>query len=168
MPEPQDHAQSRGNIESILRKIPGFQGYLEREYRRESDQLQRDWLATRLERSKKGIDDASQALAAAGQIDLMPQFDRLRARLDKLIGRIRGAMQGYSGFFDLVQVDETMLDNVYEFDIGLMDEVDGLAAAVEALPQAEAKAAAVDELLGKTDELDRLWNNREDILKGLK
>ena len=42
-------------MESILRKIPGFRGYLEKEYRRESDHLARTWLADRVGQCKTGL-----------------------------------------------------------------------------------------------------------------
>ena len=131
MPEPKEHMEDRNWIESILRYIPGFRGYLEKENRRESDDLQRDWLADRLQRSKRALDDLGRMLADAAQIDVLPQVDRLRGRIDKLIGRIRGAMQGYSGFFDLVRVREDLLDRVYEHDVALMKQVDLLAADIE-------------------------------------
>jgi hypothetical protein len=168
MPEPREHAEDRNLIETILRHIPGFRGYLEKEYRRESDDLQRDWLADRLQRSKRALDELTRPLADAGQIDLLPQVDRLRGRLDKLSSRIRGAMQGYSGFFDLVRVDEALLDRVYEHDVGLMTQVDALAAAVEKLPdQPQQLADALPGLLRQIDEVERLWDVREDMLKGL-
>jgi len=168
MPEPKEHARNRNIIESILRKIPGFRGYLEKEYRRKSDDLQRDWLADRLQRSKRAIDDVTRPLADAGQIDLLPQFDRLRTRLDKLIGRIRGAVQGYSGFFDLVRVDEDLLDRVYEHDVALMEQVDALAEALEKLSDRQDQlAAAVGELLDQIDRIEGLWDVHEDMLKGL-
>ncbi len=168
MPEPREHTESRNFVETILRHIPGFRGYLEKEYRRESDDLQRDWLADRLQRSKRAIDEVTRPLADAGQIDLLPQVDRLRGQLDRLIGRIRGAMQGYSGFFDLVQVREDLLDRVYEHDVDLMDQVDALAEAIEKLPgQTDQLATALPELRRQTDELQRLWDVREDMLKGL-
>jgi hypothetical protein len=168
MPEPKDHAERRDFIETILRHIPGFRGYLEKEYRRESDDLQRDWLADRLQRSKRAIDDMTRPLADAGQIDLLPQIDRVRGRLDKLIGRIRGAMQGYSGFFDLVQVREDLLDEVYEYDVSLMHQVDVLARSVEKLPNEKDQVAELlEDLLEQTGELERLWDAREDMLKGL-
>jgi len=166
MPEPRDHTEDRNWIETILRYIPGFRGYLEKEYRRESDDLQRDWLADRLQRSKREIDNLSRPLADAGQIDLLPQVDRLRGRLDKLIGRIRGAMQGYSGFFDLVRVREELLDRVYEHDAALVQKVDALSAAVEELPDQEL-ATALPDLLRQCDELEERWDEREDMLKGL-
>jgi len=166
--EPRDHAEHRGWIETILQFIPGFRGYLEKEYRRESDELQRRWLADRLGRSKRAIDNVSRSLAEAGRIDLLPPMERLRGRLDKLIGRIRGAVQGYSGFFDLVQVDEELLDRVYEHDVAVIKQVDALAEAVEGLSDRQDEIAALlADLLHRTDALDDQWDAREDMLKGL-
>jgi len=168
MPEPKEHTEDRNLIETVLRNIPGFRGYLEKEYRRESDDLQRDWLADRLQRSKRAIDQLARELADAAQIDLLPQIDRLRGRIDRLIGRIRGAVQGYSGFFDLVRVDEELLDRVYEHDIAMMEQLDALAAAVEKLPGKQDEIATVlPDLFGQLDGLQRQWDVREDMLKGL-
>ncbi|HUT95819.1 MAG TPA: hypothetical protein VMY37_40580 [Thermoguttaceae bacterium] len=168
MPEPKEHAEHRNWLETILRYIPGFRGYLEKEYRRDSDGLQREWLADRLQRSKRAIDDFTRPLADAGRIDALPQVDRLRGRLDKLIARIRGAMQGYSGFFDLVRVREDLLDRVYEHDLGLMQRVDALSQAIEGLPDAlDRTAQTISSLLEQIDALEQQWDIREDMLKGL-
>jgi hypothetical protein len=168
MLDPSEHQEKRTAIENVLRKIPGFKGYLEKEYRRKSDDLQRDWLADRLERSKRAIDAATRPLADAGLIDVLPRVDLLRGRLDKLIARIRGAMQGYSGFFDLVQVNEDLLDAVYDHDVALMDQVDVLAQTVEKLPTSPDEiAAALPDLGGQIDALEREWDHRTDMLKGL-
>ena len=168
MPEPSEHAKHRNPIETVLRYIPGFRGYLEKEYRRESDTLQRVWLADRLDRSKRGLDDLTRALADAGNIDVLPQCDRLRGRIDKLSSRIRGAMKGYSGFFDLVRIDEAVLDRIYDFDAALVEQIDGFAMKIEELEsQQENAAEAVKALLEDAEEYEKIWDEREDILKGL-
>jgi hypothetical protein len=168
MPEPRSHAEHRNVIERILRHIPGFRGYLEKEYRRDSDELQRQWLADRLQRAKRALDDAARPLVDAGQIDLLPQIDRLRGRLDKFIWQLRSAMQGYSGFFDLVRVDEAVLDRVYQHDMALMDEVQALAEKIEALPSRGAElSSALPELLNQIDNAESQWSARAEILKGL-
>lgn len=167
MPEPKDHTRDRNFIEDVLRRIPGFRGYLEKEYRRESDDLQRDWLANRLQRVKRAIDAASRPLADAGRIDALPQLDRMRGRIDKLIGRIRGAVQGYSGFFDLVRIDEALLEQVYEHDLALMGHVESLAASIEGLPAAGQEIAArLPEIVALIDDVERRWDDREDLLQG--
>ena len=168
MPEPEDHAAKRNLIETVLRYIPGFRGYLEKEYRRESDELQRDWLADRLQRAKRAVDELSRPLADAGNIDLLPKIDRMRGSLDKLIARIRGAMQGYSGFFDLVRVDEKLLDRIYEHDVALMRRIDTLGETIEGLPEKQDRIApVVSDLLEQISALQRRWDVREDMLKGL-
>ena len=168
MPEPKSHSEHRNWIERILRHIPGFKGYLEKEYRRDSDALQRQYLADCLQRAKTGLDGFSRALADAGQLDQLPMCDRLRAKIDKSIGRIRGAMQGYSGFFDLVRVDEALLDRTYEYDLKLLEKVESFAEAVNKLGGSTAKPSeAIPPLLAQIDELDHAWNQRHDILKGL-
>jgi predicted aminopeptidase len=168
MPDPKQHYEKRPTFEQLLRSIPGFRGYLEKEYRRDSDDLQRKWLADRLQRCKPALDALARTLADAAQLDLLPQIDRLRARLDRLIGRIRGAMRGYSGFFDLVQVNEQLLDEVYDYDAQLTAAVELLAGQVEELPaQAAQVATALPQVARQLDELDRRWDGREDLLRGL-
>lgn len=166
--DPSQHAEDRNRLETILRSLPGFRGYLEKEYRRESDQLQRQWLADQLQRSKRAIDRVARSLVDAGRIDMLPQVDRLRGRLDKLIARIRGAMQGYSGFFDLVQVDEDLLDRVYDFDVDAMEQVESLAKAIENLPSdTDQISAALPALDRQADAVETTWDRRENILSGL-
>jgi hypothetical protein len=163
-----EHAERRNWMETIVRYIPGFRGYLEKEYRRESDELQRSWLVSRLQQSKKGLNDYLRDLAEAGQLDALPAMERVRTRLDKIQGRISSAMQGYSGVFDLVRIDEAVLDRVYEHDASLIDDVEHLAEAIEALPgKTDAPATLAADLLKRIDALDEAWDQREDILKGL-
>jgi hypothetical protein len=163
-----EHADNRNWMETIVRHIPGFKGYLEKEYRRESDELQRNWLAGRLQQSKKGLNEYMQALTAAGNLDALPTIERVRLKLDKLQNRITSAMQGYSGMFDLVRIDEAVLDRVYEHDAGLVDEVETLADTIEALPsKTEPPATLAAAVIKQIEALEEAWDMREDILKGL-
>ena len=164
MPEPKLHAENRPALERLLHYIPGFKGYLEKSYRRESDALQRQCLADRLERSKRGLNEYTRNLVDGGHLDALGPCERLRARLDRLLGRIRGAMQGYSGMFDLVRVDEARLDKVYDHDLALLEKVDGLADGIEHL---HGEVSAVPSLIQQLDELEKAWDQREDLLKGL-
>lgn len=144
MAEPRQYIQNRGALETLIRSIPGFHGYLEKEYRRDSDALQRAWLADQLQRSKRAIDALSLKFADAGKLALLPQCDRLRAKVDEMIARIRGAWEGYTGVFDLVKVDQTLLDRVYDHDVGLMHGVEDFVASMNLLagmaPSADAGA----------------------------
>ncbi len=170
MPDPIEHLENRPWLERILGHIPGFSGYLQRERRREADALQRNFLADRLQRSKRAIDTVTRELTARGMIDLLGDFDRLRGQLDKLMAQIRGAMHGYSGFFDLVQIDEKALDRVYEHDADMLDRVEELAEMIEDLPRERDPAeiaGRVQKCREQADEVERVFAMRAEILQGL-
>jgi hypothetical protein len=164
---PSSHSEQRGIIESALRYIPGFRGYLEKNYRRESDYLARTWLADRLRDAKSALDSCMHGLVDQGRIDELPQFERLRTRLDGLISKMRGDVRGYSGFFDYVQIDEELLDQVYNHDVSLFDDVDRFTAAAEQLAASSSESVSATELLGQIDRIAQNYSRRGDLLKGL-
>lgn len=169
MVEPMDHATKRNWVETILRHIPGFQGYLEKEYRRDSDALQREWLAYRLGLAKRSVDNLMGLLAEGGHVDQLATLEQVRGRIDHIIARIQGAMEGYSGFFDLVQIDEDVLDRVYQFDLSLAERIEQLAAAVDRLPKCPFDlSCAIGEVRDSLDEFHRLWDMRQELLAGLR
>ncbi len=168
MVDPAQHADSRNLVESILRYIPGFRGYLEKEYRRQSDDLARDFAGQELQRCKTSLDKYQRTLLDGGNIDALPLCERLRGRLDTLQSKLQGAVQGYSGFFDFVRVDEKMLDEVYEHDLTIIQDVRSLSEAVEQLPNLKAEPAeAVANVENRLDALARRVDRRSEILQGL-
>ena len=168
MPDPKQHADSRGWIESFLRYIPGFKGYLEKDYRRESDSLARKWMADRLDRAKSNFDSYMNQLVSAGDLAAMNPCQQLRTKIDLVVGRFRSAPEGYSGFFDFVQIDEGVLDAVYEHDMQLMKQVDATAAAIENLAtNPEPAAQAVPPLTAQVNEINTQFDRRGEILTGL-
>ncbi len=167
MVDPSRHADSRNLVESILRHVPGFKGYLEKEYRRDSDHLARTHLTNQLHKGKLKLDNYQRELVEAARLDDLPKCERLRTRIDTLQSRIRGAVRGYSGFFDFVRVDENVLDKVYDHDVAMMVEV---AALLEMADQLSANAegkTTVDELLAKVEQLQAQFDGRSAILEGL-
>jgi hypothetical protein len=150
----------------MVRHIPGFKGYLEKEYRRDSDQLARSWIADQLQKSKVALDRWQRSLVDQGQIDHLPLCDRLRSRIDGLQAKIKSAMRGYSGFFDFVRVDEALLEQVYHLDLGLVDEAAALAQSIESGGD-QPPQARLNELERKVDELARAFDKRHELLEGL-
>jgi len=167
MPEPREHMRHRNWIETILRYIPGFRGYLEKEYRRESDRLLRTWMGDRIRQCKRVTDRLARDLLEARRITILPQIDRVRGRLDTLLGRIEGAVAGYSGFFDYVRVDERLLDRVYEHDLALMQQIETLIQKIESWQPANLGAEQISTVLDDIEILERRWDARTHILEGI-
>jgi hypothetical protein len=166
--DPKRHADDRGFIESILRYVPGFRGYLEKSYRQESDYLVRKWMADRLQQSKRALDDYTVNLINAGKIDHVAACDRVKNRLDGLILKLRAAVRGYSGFFDYVQVDVGLLERVYEHDMALVKDVEQLAGSIEQLAtKPDLSDTVTADLLKRIGDVDNRFAQRGEMLAGL-
>lgn len=166
--DPSKHADKRGWIETILRYIPGFRGYLEKEYRRDSDALARDHLADRLQFAKRGINQYQRSLVDSGKLDDLPALERTIAGIDTLIHRIKGDVRGYSGFFDFVQIQEDELDRVYENDLQLITDVEAFVKQVDALtPGRDDPRTVAAQLQKQLDALAEKHSLRTKILAGL-
>lgn len=168
MPDPHQHADSRGWIESILRYIPGFSGYLERSYRRESDELARKWMADQLDDGKRGVHELVKALTAQGRLAELNPCHELLTEVDTVVGKLRSAPAGYSGFFDFVQVDETVLERVYGVEMELIKSAKQAHEKMLNLPDnAEEASAAIHQVSLVLTDIRKGVQKRSEILSGL-
>ncbi len=154
----------QNSLEQLANAIPGFAGYREKELRRDTDRIQREFLATRLESCKKALDGASVAASRVGALDAINDIETARKRLDKVTARIRYADRGYAGFFDAIKVKEDVLERVYQFDLDLLGGVDAVKTASES---ASSEPAGVVAMIDALDALDGRLAERESILSGI-
>jgi predicted transcriptional regulator len=164
-----DKARAGENaLERLMDSIPGFKGYRERDLRRDADRLQREHLAAQLDDVKKALNQVASAITRSGSLDAINDVETARKRLDKVANRIRYAERGYSGFFDAIKVEEAILARVYQFDMGLVEDVEGVRAAAAAAAQAAEPRASLQDLIGRIDALDARLSERESVLRGIK
>lgn len=162
-----DRAREQLNgLERIVHKIPGFRGYYERELRRDSDRLQREFIVKQLRKVKTGMNKVLQAASRAKDFDLLREYDLFAKELDRSIGAVRYADQGYSGFFDLVKIREAELDQAYERDALIAEAADALAAGFQKLAAAPLDSAALAPLREGLAQIDTLFAQRLALLKG--
>lgn len=166
--DPLSHSDSRGIIEGILRYIPGFRGYLEKEYRRESDGLARKALEDSLQHVKQNVDRYLAAQVDQGKLETLAVGERLKSRIDQLQNKIRSSVRGYSAFFEYVKVNRARLDDVLALDLQLVSACKSIEEAAEILSgEKETLVDKLEELGSTVDELSKKFAQRSDILTGL-
>ncbi|MHC5078735.1 MAG: hypothetical protein ACYTHN_06930, partial [Planctomycetota bacterium] len=69
--------EDMGIIEKIASIIPGFAGYMRRERRRDSDKIQREFIAKALAGNKSFLDDVIREAASEGLLEILDDLDRL-------------------------------------------------------------------------------------------
>jgi hypothetical protein len=162
---------SPGALETLMRKIPGYGGYLDRELRRDADRLHREFLAKGTTGLKSKVQDIQEEMLRNGDMSQMSRFGEIGNRLDRITERLRHASYGYTGLFAATEVNEEELNRIYEFDLSL---VNGLQAAEDAVKALDAAVSAKDNANAKTSDLeknlrdlDSKIDEREKLLKGV-
>jgi uncharacterized phage infection (PIP) family protein YhgE len=128
------YAQAKSQMrlsERIAAALPGFRGYKEKELRRESDKLIRNNLTFKLSKDKDNVRSIAQKIADKRYLDVLPEIDRLNAKMDRITEKVNHASYGYAGFYDIVKIKEEQLDRMITFDNQLLDEVNALTASIE-------------------------------------
>lgn len=150
-------------LERLADRIPGYNGYLDRDRRRDIDKMHREHVANRLRSLKQPLTDLARDLTR-GRLMEVGVVDRATKMLDQIENRVRFASYGYSGFFDTVKIQETQLDAIYRFDLDLVEKVDALETKVRALKSRSAESeglrAAAGEIETALDEMNRKFDER--------
>lgn len=110
-------------LERILRIIPGYSGYKEKEHIRDSDKRLREYLAQELDRIRKTVEGVMRDLTDMKSMGLLDDIDREVKRMQKYADNIRFANYGYAGFFSEVKIREQELQEFYAHDLGLTDQI---------------------------------------------
>jgi hypothetical protein len=158
-------------IEKIASYIPGYAGYKQKELRRESDALVRRHVSSVLSSAKaKMVLTPTAARAVAANPDARYLWDSAKALFDRVIQRIDKAPEGYSGFYDLVKVDEAALDEIYRMDLALVEKAGEVAKLVDeisaAQPGSDVWIQKLQALSSALSQLDSAIDERNNFIAG--
>jgi uncharacterized protein CbrC (UPF0167 family) len=100
-------------------------------------------------------------------------MDRLVAKFDRVTEKVNHASYGYTGFFDVVKVEEESLDRMIDFDSNLIDDVDKIIEEVatfkgEVAQQDLKNARDRVQHLGETLEaFEEAFDKRQEVILGV-
>ncbi len=167
-----DAVKSKENfLEKITRFIPGYNGYVNRDNSRELDTILRNTLATRLDTNHIKLKNTILNLSQRGKLFESDSIDKLDKKLQLCVAKFKSAARGYSGAFDVVKVKEDKLNQLYEFDANLFDDVEAISAACAEM-ESNSKAGvdinpSADKVSTSLDSLVKMFDERENILNAV-
>lgn len=156
-------------FKKILNKVPGFGGYIERQKRRDSDKLIREYIFDQFRELEARVSRLQRDFIGQGEIAYVDDLEATAIKLRTFADRIRTAARGYSGLFDAVNINEAELTQIYEYDasmLDLVDEIDHAIDNVESSVGSEGLPAAIRNLETKSEECIQAFNNRETVILG--
>jgi len=154
-------------VEGLVKNLPGYKGYKEKEVRREADKLLRVKVARTLEEHRQRLNSILVTLTNTGRLDLLLPLDRALMRLQLLSDRVKTASYGYAGLFDAVKVREAELEALYNFDAALLESADRVKALIDAIAAAtkdEDVLKAANTLLTALEEINTTFSKRQDVI----
>ncbi len=161
--------QKRNKLEQMMKNVPGFGDYQEREKRRDTDKIQRTFVAETLAKIRLAFLNTGEILLKNNLHGLLADTDRVSKIFDRIGDKIRYASYGYTGLFDVVKIDKQDLDMLIDFDISLIEYVQAVDLAVQKLNDDSGEneiAANIKEVEKALKELENIFAEREQKIKG--
>ena len=81
--------ESKNWWERFIEKVPGIRGYKKKEIRRETDKIQRVYVAERLDTCLGKLDDVKLDLVKAGNLDALGEIDVVMRKLRTAADRVQ-------------------------------------------------------------------------------
>jgi hypothetical protein len=154
-------------LEKIVSKIPGFDGYMERQHRRSADKILRETIADRFEEQWQRISALQEDLVSQGELSYVDDLEKAALKLRTFIDRIRRASYGYAGFFDAIKVNQEELTRIYQYDAAMLEMVDEIGRAIDNVETSigtDGLPAAIRNLVSRARESVELFNRRKEVI----
>ena len=122
---------SQDVFKKLASKIPGFNGYVERQNRRAADKLMRETIADRFQEQWVRTSQLQTDMISEGMLSYVDDMERAAIQMRTFIDKIRTATYGYSGLFDAVKINEEELAKLYSFDQGFFLAAEEIGRALD-------------------------------------
>ncbi len=158
--------KQRNWIEKGLNNIPGFKGYYNRELRRDSDKLQRDFIVLKLNEIMGEFKKLIKKVTRESDLGRLTDYGDLLKYFEKVINNIKYSDRGYTGFFDLIKIREAELDVIYEKDVEIVEEVLGLKNDFHNIEDILSDQDKIDKIRSALESIEKSYEKRNEILRG--
>jgi hypothetical protein len=113
--------QDKGILKKIQSVIPGYAGYRRREDIRAADDMLRIQLSERLGKARVEVEKCRKSLVDAMLTDQLDRMGQLINRFKAVEANTRHTEGGYSGFSAAIRIEESELDQLYEYDYNMIN-----------------------------------------------
>jgi len=159
-----------GYMARLLKIIPGYHGYKNKEERRETDILIRNKAIRELEQAEKKFVDSLEPAVDAGNSKLMSILEKIRGEVRIFVTKIKNAEAGYKPGWNLIEIREKQLEQAISVDAEIVlesIEIKDIAEDVaDKALMGEDVTDSVREALKKMNGIKKLFEERKDILSG--
>jgi hypothetical protein len=154
-------------FKKILSKLPGFKGYVAREERRNADKLLRETIAASFEGIWQRISGLQKDAISHGDLEIVDDLESAAIKLRQFIDRVETASYGYAGFFDVINIESEELDEMYKYDLIMLEMEDEVSRAVDNVETSfgtDGLPAAIRHLVSVSQSCVDAFNKRKEVI----
>ena len=159
-----------GYMARLLKIIPGYHGYKNKEERRETDIKVRDKAIRELEQAEQKFIESLEPAVDSGDSKLMSILEKVRGEVRIFVTKLKNAEAGYKPGWNLIEIREKELEQAISVDAEIVlesIEIKNIAEDVaDKAMMGEDVTANVREALKKVTGIKKLFQERIDILAG--
>ena len=160
-----------GSLERLIKRIPGFGGYLDKKARRTADRMLRDHIADELSQRITRLTQIENTLLNNGGLSYMSKTSSAKSKLQLFRDLIKTAAPGYSGIMEAIKIGPEEMEKLYSFDEALIAYADKFDGALNNLAKAATDKTGIDEAISALDaltiEANDAYSMRENVLTNL-
>lgn len=163
----------RSLIKMVQLAIPGYRGYRKKEDLRIADRLLREELANRFSLVETALEGARNTIIKKNELRLIEDAGKLVIRASTCKERLLHAEQGYTGISPDYRIQEPQLNQMYEWDLGLLNLIEDLQNTANLLRErvssgTEAEMGAeLEKALLAIENYEKIFDLRREFLAGL-
>lgn len=157
-------------LKKILVKVPGFGGYIERQKRRDSDKLLREYIFDQFRELEGRVSSLQRDFISQGEIAYVDDLEATAIKLRTFADRVKTATRGYTGLFDAVNVNEAELTELYVYDAAMLDLVDEIDHAIDNVQSSvgtDGLPASIRHLETKAADCIQVFDKRDAVVLGI-
>lgn len=154
-------------LTKLISKIPGFNGYIEKNTRRAADKLLREQISGTYTELWKRVGNLQQDLTSAGELQHLDELETAAMKMQTFIDKVSNAAYGYAGFFDAIKIKEEELAKIYQFDATLLEMSDEVSRAIDNVETSigsDGLPAAIRHLVGLSRDLVSTFERRDEVV----
>lgn len=154
-------------FKKILSKVPGFNGYIDRQARRDSDKLLRETIFKRFRELEARVSALQRDFISHGELGSVGALEASAIKLRTFADRVHTARRGYAGLFDAVKINEPELAKLYQYDAALLEKADEVGRAIDNIQASigtDGLPAAIRNLEAVSQQAIDAFDQREEAL----
>jgi hypothetical protein len=144
---------NRGIGKKLELLVPGLKTYRKLDDVRVADNILRNQVSDKLDQTKSNLEDLRKKMVANNDFTNLSTISPLIFEIQQLSGQVRHSQMGYSGFVAPIQMDQTKLDRLYNYDYDFVAAADTLQSKAAGLTYDPTSPNSVQSPLGEISNL---------------